>query len=263
MTDRRNAVAHVLVCAGALAAFFGLWGVLSPPPPEVAARGAAGRALAAAREAPTLDAVAGRVADQLPEDAHAVVVLPVAPHRPPARAGSARVCVLVGELDSSSVRVLASAGGVVGSAATPDGWLAAVSAPVPAEAPLGPALSLLLGAAVLGAAAAELPRRRRTVAARQRDALVRGLSEQLPQLPDRTAWRLRAVLAASGVRVVEPDGGDPVDPVAHHVVGTEPTDDAALVDTVAWTVRPGFADGDRVVVPPAVVVFSSARRRPV
>ncbi|GGP63225.1 nucleotide exchange factor GrpE [Saccharothrix coeruleofusca] len=257
MTHRRDAVPRALVCAGALAAFAGLWVVLSPPPQSALAQGAAARALAAAREAPSLDAVADRVAGQLPEDARAVVVLPVAPHRPPGRAGSARVCVLVGQLDPSSVRVLSSVGGVIGSTEAPDGWQAAVSVPVPVEPPLGAALSLLLGAAVLGAAATELPRRR-TAAARREEHLVRGLCELLPGLPDRAAWRLRTVLVAAGVRVLVPDG-DPVDPTAHRVVGTEPTGDAALAGTVARTVRPGFADGDRVLVPPAVVVFTASR----
>lgn len=41
----------------------------------------------------------------------------------------------------------------------------------------------------------------------------------------------------------------------HHVVATEPTDDEDAVDTVARTVRPGYADGERIVVCPAVVAY--------
>lgn len=89
----------------------------------------------------------------------------------------------------------------------------------------------------------------------QRAALVRGLVDLLPQLPDGLVWQAENALTKVGVHPVVPDG-EPVDPGRHHVVGTEPPLDTALVNTVARTIRPGYADGDRLVSHPKVVVYT-------
>lgn len=89
----------------------------------------------------------------------------------------------------------------------------------------------------------------------QRDALVLGLVDLLPQLPDGLVWQAENALKKVGVRPVVADG-EVVDPSRHHVVGTETPADAAQVNTVARTIRPGYADGDRLVAHPKVVVYA-------
>lgn len=89
----------------------------------------------------------------------------------------------------------------------------------------------------------------------QRAALVRGLVDLLPQLPDGLVWQAENALKQVGVRPVVPDG-EVVDPLRHHVVGTEPPADATQVNTVARTIRPGYADGERLVIHPKVVVYT-------
>lgn len=89
----------------------------------------------------------------------------------------------------------------------------------------------------------------------QRAALVRGLVDLLPQLPDGLVWQAENTLKQVGVRQVVPDG-EVVDPLRHHVVGTEPPADATQVNTVARTIRPGYADGERLVIHPKVVVYT-------
>jgi len=89
----------------------------------------------------------------------------------------------------------------------------------------------------------------------QRAALVRGLVDLLPQLPDGLVWQAENTLAQVGVRPVVPDG-EVVDPLRHHVVGTEPPADATQANTVARTIRPGYADGERLVIHPKVVVYA-------
>jgi hypothetical protein len=79
---------------------------------------------------------------------------------------------------------------------------------------------------------------------------------------DRTASagiraRLADGLAAIGVTVVRPDG-EPFDPSRQEAGGVQPTQDAALHDRIAETERVGFADGERLIREPVVVVY---RRR--
>jgi GrpE protein len=94
----------------------------------------------------------------------------------------------------------------------------------------------------------------------QRAVLVRGLVDLLPQLPDGLVWQAEKALSTVGVRPVVADG-EPVDPQRHHVVGTEPPGDADRANTVARTVRPGYADGDRLVIHPRVVVYATDQAR--
>ncbi|GAA3876225.1 hypothetical protein GCM10022243_46410 [Saccharothrix violaceirubra] len=226
-----------MVVASALVTFFALVAVLTPTP--VDARVVAARTLEAAKGSPTTGAIADDVAPRLPEGARAVVVKPGGTGE---RAGTGEVAVLVGDVDRSAASLLLS-GGVVATQQSDDGWWVAVSVPDPRSPPLGAVLALLTGAVVLGAAATELHRPKR-----RDDLLVRGLANLLPDLPAHAAWRARGLLIAGGVRPVHPDEH-------RHVVGTVPTDDEALVGTVARTVRPGYADGDRVLVRPAVFVY--------
>ncbi|QFZ22219.1 hypothetical protein [Saccharothrix syringae] len=260
MSDRRNAIACALVVSTALGAFLALRAVLVPPVPVDDARAVAAAVLTAARGADA-GGVVGAVDRVLPGEARAVVVRPARPGEPPARPGRPpgreadhRVVVVVGDLDRAAVASLAADGGVIGSATTPDGWWAAVSVPAAGPARVGPALALLVAAALLGAAATEVPHR----TTRRREALVRGLAGVVADLPEDVAARVREVLA---VRAVVPDGL-PVDDRHHHVVATEATGDPALVDTVARTLRPGCADGHRLVVRPEVVVYVRAVRTP-
>lgn len=95
----------------------------------------------------------------------------------------------------------------------------------------------------------------------QRAALVRGLVDLLPQLPEAVAWQAENALTKAGVRQVVPDG-ELVDPRRHHVVGTETPTDAGRINTVARTVRPGYADGDRLVTHPKVVVYTMDQAAP-
>lgn len=66
--------------------------------------------------------------------------------------------------------------------------------------------------------------------------------------------RLAAGLADVGVQVLRPDG-EPFDPNAHEVGGTEHSDDPAKMDTVAETEVVGFADRGTVIREPIVVVY--------
>jgi hypothetical protein len=94
----------------------------------------------------------------------------------------------------------------------------------------------------------------------ERAVLVRGLVELLPQLPDGLVWQAEKALSTVGVRQVVADG-ELVDPRRHHVVGTEPPLEGNRVNTVARTVRPGYADGDRLVIHPKVVVYATDQAR--
>jgi hypothetical protein len=94
----------------------------------------------------------------------------------------------------------------------------------------------------------------------ERAVLVRGLVDLLPQLPDGLVWQAEKALSTVGVRPVVADG-ERVDPQRHHVVGTEPPMDATRVNTVARTVRPGYADRDRLVIHPKVVVYATDQVR--
>ncbi|MFI9814725.1 nucleotide exchange factor GrpE [Saccharothrix variisporea] len=248
-------VAIALVVLGALITFTSLALVLSPGAPDVDVRAVAVRALDSARRATDSVAVADEVAGVLPPGARAVVVRPAHDNEQPSRTATPRVAVLVGDVDQAAVGLLVASGGMVGAHATPDGWWASVAVPATVPPPTLPALALLVGAVLLGAAATGVNRTKAAPpSSRQKDVLVRGLTDLMPKLPEGVAWQAENLLAAAGVRLVVPDGR-PVDPRRHHVVGTEPTDDEDAVDTVARTVRPGYADGERMVVCPSVIAY--------
>jgi GrpE len=95
----------------------------------------------------------------------------------------------------------------------------------------------------------------------QRTTLIRGLADLAAKLPAEYGWQAANVLDAAGARRIVPDG-DAFDPARHHAVDTEPPPDARLDDTVARTLRPGWADGSQVVVPARVVVYALPPRRP-
>ena len=87
----------------------------------------------------------------------------------------------------------------------------------------------------------------------QRAALVRGVADMISLLPEELAWQATNVLKDAGVRILVPDG-QRFDPGVHHAVGTQPSVDGQLPETIARTVRAGYADGERVLVPARVVV---------
>ncbi|WP_250037642.1 nucleotide exchange factor GrpE [Paractinoplanes maris] len=89
---------------------------------------------------------------------------------------------------------------------------------------------------------------------RQRAAMIRSLADLVPQMPDALAWQATSILEAAGVRTIRPDG-DRFDPAVHHAVGTEHPPDGQTAGVIARTIRPGYADGRRLVVHPRVVVF--------
>ncbi|MBB5959226.1 hypothetical protein FHS29_005846 [Saccharothrix tamanrassetensis] len=239
---------------GALATFTALGIVLAPGAPSVDTHALAAHALNVARQAEPAS-IADAVARELPTGGRAVVVRPARANEPSSRSGTSQVAVLVGEVDQAAVSLLVSTTGVVGAHATPDGWWTSIAVPALVPPPVGAALALLIGAVLLGAAATEVPRRRAPpIPTRQKDVLVRGLSDLMPKLPEGVAWQAENLLTAAGIRLVVPDG-EPVDPRGHLVIGTEPTEDDDLVDTVARTVRPGYADGSRIVVHPSVVMY--------
>ena len=66
--------------------------------------------------------------------------------------------------------------------------------------------------------------------------------------------RLAAGLEPLGITVLRPDG-ELFDPTVHEAGGVEPTDDDALVGTIAETELVGFADRGRLVREPIVVVY--------
>jgi hypothetical protein len=88
----------------------------------------------------------------------------------------------------------------------------------------------------------------------QRERLVRKLAELVHTLPPEYAWQAANVLESAGVQQILADG-KAFDPAVHYAVGTESTPDAALHDVVARTLKPGWADRERVVVPARVVVY--------
>lgn len=91
--------------------------------------------------------------------------------------------------------------------------------------------------------------------ARQRTTLARSLAELVPSMPDALVWQAEKALAEVGVRTVAPDG-EPFDPDRHHVVGTEPVPPGGRENTIARTVRPGYADDKDILVYPKVVVYA-------
>jgi hypothetical protein len=71
--------------------------------------------------------------------------------------------------------------------------------------------------------------------------------------------RLEEGLAAIGVQALRPDG-ERFDPARHEAGGAIPTDDPALDGVVAETEVTGFADHDRLLRAPIVMVY--AKRTP-
>jgi molecular chaperone GrpE len=67
--------------------------------------------------------------------------------------------------------------------------------------------------------------------------------------------RLEHGLAEIGVRALRPDG-DRFDPALHEAGGAMPTDDPARDGTVAETEVVGFADQDRLLRAPIVIVYT-------
>jgi molecular chaperone GrpE (heat shock protein) len=74
-------------------------------------------------------------------------------------------------------------------------------------------------------------------------------------MPDALVWQAEKALADAGVRTIVPDG-EPFDPALHHVVGTEPIPRGGRENTIARTVRPGYADDKDILVYPKVVVYA-------
>jgi hypothetical protein len=97
-----------------------------------------------------------------------------------------------------------------------------------------------------------------------RDALVQAciryrdlLAERHPAL----AETLSAALQASGVRETTAEG-QLFDGRLHEAVDVQPTADPRLHDRVARTVRWGYADGDRVLRVPQVIVYRLSPEEP-
>jgi GrpE protein len=88
----------------------------------------------------------------------------------------------------------------------------------------------------------------------EREKMVRKLAELVGTLPPEYAWQAANVLESAGVQQILADG-KAFDSAVHNAVGTESTRDAALHDVVARTVKPGWIDRGRVVVPARVVVY--------
>lgn len=264
-------------------------------PPSTDGPAVARSALEAARAADGGD-IHGSVAGTLPEGTRAWIGMPAAQGtggndpQPlvPAR-GDQVVTVISSGPDRATRIAEISQSLAVATAIDPQGgWWTAVTVPSAGSTlPASLAAALVAGSAVLAvsAAGARVPRRGPTrsgpaiapavgtaltatqrpapdtgsppkLLADQRTALVRGLVDLMPQLPDGLAWQATNTLATAGVSVVVPDG-ERFDPNDHHVVDTRATSDTRLVDTVARTVRPGYADGDCVVVYPKVVVYTA------
>ncbi|GAA3030461.1 nucleotide exchange factor GrpE [Streptosporangium longisporum] len=92
-----------------------------------------------------------------------------------------------------------------------------------------------------------------------REALVAacvGYRDQLAERHPRLAGTLLDGLARAGVREVVADGLR-FDPRLHEASGTAPAPRPDLHDLVAETVRCGYADGERVIRVPRVVVYRS------
>jgi hypothetical protein len=67
--------------------------------------------------------------------------------------------------------------------------------------------------------------------------------------------RLEEGLAAIGVQALRPDG-ERFDPARHEAGGAVPTEDPALEGVVAETEVTGFADHDRLLRAPIVIVYA-------
>ncbi|GAA3414493.1 nucleotide exchange factor GrpE [Streptosporangium vulgare] len=90
-----------------------------------------------------------------------------------------------------------------------------------------------------------------------REALVAacvGYRDQLAERHPRLAGTLLEALNRAGVREIVADG-ERFDPRLHEASGTETAGRPELHDIVAETVRRGYADGERVIRVPQVVVY--------
>lgn len=90
-----------------------------------------------------------------------------------------------------------------------------------------------------------------------REALVEaciGCRDQIAERHPRLAGTLLDGLNRAGVREVVADG-QRFDPRVHEAFGTEPTERPELHDVVAETVKRGYAEGNRVIRVPQVVVY--------
>jgi hypothetical protein len=235
---------------------------------------------------PIGDATREAVAQVLPAGARAIVVLPnngysqwdsALAESSGGTAGSSRgtpVLFFRQPVDAMALlnRVTTSPGAVA-TASTPDGVWVAVATPLGGSSVAALAAAVMAGLAVV--AGATFPQQRPHVAratpgtgrraaadaetaghrARgHRELLIQRFADLIPQLSDGLAWHAVNALSAVDVRAVVPDGAR-FDPGLHHAVGTEVTSEAARIDTVARTVRPGYRDGNRIVVYPKVVVY--------
>ena len=71
--------------------------------------------------------------------------------------------------------------------------------------------------------------------------------------------RLLATMEDAGVHADDPTG-EPFDPHLHRAVERVATEDSALHNTIAETIRPGYSLGGRVLSRPEVTVYRGARR---
>jgi hypothetical protein len=246
---RRSAAIAAVALLGAVAAYL-LVALLTPRPSET--QELAYDVLAAAR-----DDGPGQIAGRLPPGSQAEVTASGGTARYQARGAGADgqvavVATAVDERSELSVTVTAPATGRPRLAAV--AAAAALLLTVVAVATLAgtPAPSRPIPAPAPPPAEPADPAARRT--AEQRSTLIHDLAELLPQLPDAVSWQAVHILEAAGVTVVRPDGRR-FDPTLHHAVGAERAPDGAAVGVVARTVRPGYTDGDRILVHPRVVVF--------
>ncbi|MEU8381988.1 nucleotide exchange factor GrpE [Streptosporangium sp. NPDC048865] len=133
----------------------------------------------------------------------------------------------------------------------------------PADPPVSPSADPLAGAlaevAGSGVSAALAQQVERLLAGGHpgREALVTacaGYRDQLAERHPRLAGTLLEALNRAGVREIVADGRR-FDPRLHEATGTEATGRPELHDIVAETVRWGYADGERVIRVPQVVVY--------
>jgi hypothetical protein len=75
---------------------------------------------------------------------------------------------------------------------------------------------------------------------------------------DSLRYRIRRILSDAGIVEYAADG-EVFDPERHNVVDVEWTDDPARESRVARTLRPGFADGPRVVRAADVLVYRGSQ----
>lgn len=73
------------------------------------------------------------------------------------------------------------------------------------------------------------------------------------------ASRMDDNLGLLGIQVLVPAVGDRFDPALHEASATVPTDDPAVHGTIAEVELAGYTDGDRMVRPPIVTVYSADR----